>query len=247
MLKTWRYHAWAVGLLAVVGTLSLIQLMALFLPDVPFWVEERVPGTLGTRFFGYGALALLGTALAIGPLARLRPRPFARLVLYRRAMGIWSALAGGVHLLFVLQLVSYEFYKKTWLTLFLHPYVSYNVDSTRMVNYRLDTTMPLTVVAWTGLFALLLLLVIALVSNDWSQRFLGQATWKLIQQWSYTAFLFVTLHVLTMRYGGKLKLSPPLARWATWLLLAVALLQMAGFLYTVWRRRSTRGGSENAA
>lgn len=250
MFTRWKHHLWAVLILAAAGLSTVILPPSAAWPEgsrtLPFLMQEQMDGTLGTRFFGYGALVLLGLALSIGPLSRLRPRLFARFMPYRRPVGIWSALAAVAHLLFVLQMVSSDFYRKTWLTLFVHEYVWYGENGQRMVDNRLQLD-TLSGVAWTGLIALLLLLIIALVSNDWSQRFLGQATWKLVQQWSYTAFLFVSLHLLIMRWGGKMKLAPPLTRWVFWLLGGVALLQFAGFVYTVWKRRSGRGGADAAA
>lgn len=250
MWKSWRHHAWALGILVFAGLWTTWavgpQRAAGEHRILPFLIPDYAPGTLGVRFFGYGALVLLGLALAIGPLARLRPRTFTRLIPYRRAVGIWSAIAAGVHLLFVLQLVSFEFYNRTWLTLFLRRQIYVTPDLKQDYVYSLQSD-TLGLVAWTGLIALFLLLVVALVSNDWSQKRLGQATWKLIQQRSYTAFLFVLLHVLLMRYGGKLKLSPPLARWAIWFLLAVALLQVIGFGYTIYKRRTGRGDKDAVA
>lgn len=247
MVARWKHHLWAVAILAATGFWTILIPPWITRPDgsrPPLFMPEQVPGTLGTRFFGYGALVLLALALAMGPLARLQPRRFARLIPYRRAVGVWSAIAGVIHLVFVLQMVSWDFYDRTWLTLFLKKY-TYTWPNQVVVDYRLPLD-ALSTVAWTGLFALSLLLLVALVSNDWAQRFLGQATWKLVQQWTYTAFLFVALHLLVMRWGGKLKLSPPLTRWAFWLLGATALLQMAGFLYTVWKRRG-RSSHDTAA
>lgn len=236
MLRRFTPHIWGVMFLVAVGALTCIPLLK----------RELIPGLLGTRFFGYGALLLLGLALIIGPLARLRPRPFARFVPYRRAMGIWSALSGIAHLLFVLQMVGHEFYRKTWLTLFVQRFPEFDAPGNAPIHYGLNLE-PVGIVAWLGLIALSLLLLIALVSNDRLQRFLSAATWKLVQQWSYTAFLFVSLHLLTMQFGGKLKLSPALAGWALWFLLAVALLQAVGFGHTIWKRRSRQGGGEHVA
>lgn len=245
MWTRWKAHLWAVGILGASGLFSLLWPPAIRLSPEGSWLPEQVPGTVGTRFFGYGALVLLAVALAIGPMARLQPRRFSRLISHRRAIGVWSAIAGAVHLLFVLQLVSFEFYDRTWLTLFVAPHLSEGLNGRTATLYLLPMN-PTTIAAWTGLLALALLLTIALISNNTAQRFLGQATWKLVQQWSYTAFLFVTLHLLVMRFGGKLKLSPPLAQWAFWLLGATALLQTAGFLYTIWKRR-WRDGKDSAA
>jgi len=228
MSRAWREHGAAVGILVLVGGLSIVG------------VKEQVPGTLGTRAFGYGALVLLAAALSIGPVARLWPRRLAALLPYRRAIGIWSALAGVVHFLFVLQLVGFELYHRNLVTLFFHEIYRPYETGPRRTTYIPALFDHLSLVAWAGLAALVILAGIALVSNDRAQRFLGNSSWKLIQQQAYSAIMFVAVHILLMKYGGKLKLSPPLQWWAPWLPLCVALLQAAGFIFTVWRQRTRR-------
>lgn len=198
---------------------------------------------LGVRGTGYAALLLLGLALAIGPLARLWPRGLSRLLPWRRAIGIWSALAGGVHLYFVWLMVNrheFDFYRG--------PLLQHFVRAIRTVDGRTISTLSLqsslSVLMWLGLIALTILAVIALTSNDPVQRFLGQSSWKLVQQQAYTAFLFISLHVLTMKFTAKMKGNPPLIAGVQWFLLCVALLQLLGFVVTVWRHRRRVGGGE---
>lgn len=225
MEVSWRPHLVAVGILALVGAGSIVG------------VHESMAGTLGTRAFGYGALALLSLALIIGPVARLWPRELSKLLVYRRAVGIWSAVAAGVHLLFALQLASA--YGKELPRPFLRESIGFHPDMTPIRRLVLDLD-NLGALAWIGLIALVLLMVVAAVSNDRAQRFLGNASWKLVQQTTYGAFLFVALHILIMRYGGKMKLSPPLLWWAPWALLAVVGLQIAGFVTTARKPRSRK-------
>ncbi len=200
--------------------------------------EYTMKGSLEVRAFGYGALLLLGATLAIGPLARIQPRLFSRLLPYRRATGIWSAVSAGVHLLYVPALVK-PFGLTLW-TMFGRRVTGFEGESRFYVDIWDPMLGHIPQMAWTGAIALTTMTVIALVSNDWMQRWLGQATWKLVQQQAYTAFVFVALHILTMQYVRKLKGTPPLLKWAPWLFVAVAGLQFAGFTYTVWRKRSVR-------
>lgn len=219
-----RHHLWAIGLGAAVGTWSVL------------FHFENAPGMLGTRFTGYAALFLLGAALSIGPLARLWPRRFTRWLPYRRAIGIWSALAAAVHLPFALQMTAA--YQKPWPKLFFTARHGFGPNNEQITQHLPNLTEPLAVLAWVGLIALFFLLIVAAISNDWSLRFLGQAAWKLMQQQAYTAFVFVALHILIMRFAGKLKGSPALTLWAPWLLVAVVILQAAGFAATVRKRRT---------
>ncbi len=53
------------------------------------------------------------------------------------------------------------------------------------------------------------------------------------QQQAYTAFLFASLYVLILVYAGRIKGMPPLLPGTTRLLIAVVVLQVAGFVHTV--------------
>lgn len=237
MWQSVKHHLAAAGLLALTAWLC--------------WPggKEYLKGAFGTRAFGYGALVLFAVTLTIGPLARLFPRWFTRLLPYRRATGVWTAVSGSVHLLYVLQLV--RRLKPNVLGLFLESQ-RVMVGPDRWKSY-LQLPSPeqmaphLTMVAWTGVIALAMLLVIALVSNDTAQRILGLESWKFVQRQAYTAFLLVALHVLIMRFGTKLKGTEALLPWAPWLLLAVAILQAAGFAATVWKRRLARPAHRKAS
>jgi DMSO/TMAO reductase YedYZ heme-binding membrane subunit len=232
MWQAWKHHVIAAAVLALVGVGSIIS------------IKNAMPGVLGNRAFGYGALVLLSSTLVIGPLARLWPRRLSAMLPYRRAMGIWSALAAATHLCFALQLVQHSFEQRTPITLFVREWLFFDTPTqTLQTRHQLFIQDNLTALAWVGLIALLLLLMIAAVSNDRAQRLLGQPAWKLIQQQAYTAMLFAALHVLLMQFGGKLKGSLDLLWWAPWLLLAVLCLQIIGFVVTIRRRGGIRSGS----
>lgn len=221
MRQGWIYHAAAAVILLITG---------LWTASGPKFSASL----MGLRAFGYGSLVLLCLALIMGPLARLWPTVFGRVLPGRRAAGIWSAMAAVVHLLYVLQFL------KTPLTkLFTRP----DFGQAPHMGPIYD---QVTIVSLFGLGALVILAVIALVSNDPAQRWLGPSSWKLVQQQAYTAFALVAGHLLVMRFGGKLKGTLPLLRWAPWLLVAVVMLQIAGFLHTVWKRRKARTGGAAA-
>lgn len=235
--RSFGYHLAAILLGTAVGIWSMGEGTEQF---SRLSMEQMSTTVLRVRGTGYASLVLLGLALAIGPLARFWPKGLSRLLPWRRAVGIWSALAGGLHLYFVWILVTrqtWEFYRKPILQHFLTTIVFPDGGSASMLS--LQTSLSL--VMWLGLIALSIMTLIALVSNDPAQRFLGQSRWKLIQQQAYTAFLFAALHILVMQYAGKMKGNPPLIAGVTWFLLAIALLQSLGFLITVWRYRRRAG------
>lgn len=240
-----RHHVVALLLLVTVGVLSLPGSKGpVSMTASPKLIYEW--SAMGTRGFGYGALALLGAALMIGPLARLWPRRFSWILPYRRAVGFWSAIAGVCHLISVLLMLNnhtFDFYRRGPVALFVRVNYGVTPNGAKVAFYSLPLD-SLSLVAWLGALGLSVLVVIALVSNDRAQRFLGHSAWKLVQQQAYAAFVFLSLHLLAMKYAGKMKGSLPVSRYAFWMLVAVALLQVSGFAMTVWKAR--RGGRRTA-
>ena len=228
-----RYHLTAIVLFCAVGLISTFN-----------WLTSRAMGwgsqadMIGTRFTGYGALFLLGLALIIGPLARIWPQQFIRWMSYRRAIGVWSVIGGAVHLVYAVRFMG-SFTMAPWWQLFVNRYVGHMQDGTRVVRYVMGLHRPEQAVAWVGLAGFIVLLVVALASSDRAQRWLGQA-WKFVQQWAYTGFALIACHVLIMKFAGKFKASPPLSPAATWWLLLVLLLQVAGMIYTIRRYRQRK-------
>lgn len=233
-----RYHLAAIALFCAVGLISTFNWLISGRPL--YW--GSVADMIGTRFTGYGALFLLGLALIIGPLARIRPQLFARWVAYRRAIGIWSVVGSAVHLVYAVRFMD-SFNPDPWWQLFVNRYVGHMQDGTRLVRYMMAIHRPEQAVAWVGLAGFVVLLLVALASNDQAQRRLGPA-WKFVQQWAYTGFALIAGHVLIMKFAGKFKGSPPLSPLATWWLLVVLVLQAAGMIYTIKRHRQRK---DNAA
>ncbi|MEO5798622.1 MAG: ferric reductase-like transmembrane domain-containing protein [Gemmatimonadales bacterium] len=144
-----------------------------------------LPGPLNERLSlgsAYVALALLVVTLALGPLNVLRGRPNPVSFNLRRDFGIWSAVLGLGH---------------TALGLTVHfggrlrMYFLAPPDSRGFLGLRAD---PFGLANHTGLLAALLLLLLALISNDLSLRSLGTARWRWIQRWAYLILAFTLFH-----------------------------------------------------
>ena len=140
-------------------------------------VETQI---LRIRAFGSCAFLMLTLILCIGPLARL-DRRFLPLLYNRRHFGVLTALVASTHASFVLD----------WYFAFspLQPYVGLLSANT---SYRQILGFPFEVF---GIFALLVLVVLAVTSHDFWLAFLTPPVWKAMHMSIYVAYLAVIAHV----------------------------------------------------
>jgi sulfoxide reductase heme-binding subunit YedZ len=93
-----------------------------------------------------------------------------------------------------------------------------------------------------GIVALLYGAVLALTSNNFSQRLLGGAVWKFFQQSTYVLWMLVVLHTAYFLYlhFQDFHRPTPEPNWAQWpfaaLVLGVLILQGAAS-WKIWRTR----------
>ena len=132
---------------------------------------------------GYASVALIGSALLLGPwwLSRSRRSPVSTDV--RRDLGLWGAAFALLHVATGLQvhmggdMLNYFFYRSR--------------DGSHSLPVRLD---PFGVTNWTGLAATLLLVFLVAISNDRALRGLGARRWKRWQRSTYIAAVLIALH-----------------------------------------------------
>jgi DMSO/TMAO reductase YedYZ heme-binding membrane subunit len=175
----------------------------------------------------YASLALLGLALAIGPLSRLGARTFGRLVGLRREVGVVGGLLALAHVVLSVRIhVNWR-----W------PLFFFNVNNDRIVevNYRVDG-----IGNWLGLAAVLLLLPILLSSNDLAERYLGAPGWKWLQGHTYTLFALAAFHTSIFLQAAAKGKTRPADFWPIfWLTVGgTLLLQSLAFAVTIARRRA---------
>lgn len=134
------------------------------------------------RAFGDASLVMIAVVMALGPFSRLWRRATGALT-WRRELGIWGFLAGLVHAGFIL----FGWVDLEWQRLFgfeFHP---------QLLRYVMfDKGFGLANVI--GILALIYSLVLALTSNDVSQRWLGMSFWKHIQTGAYILWTTLIAH-----------------------------------------------------
>jgi sulfoxide reductase heme-binding subunit YedZ len=199
-----------------------------------FWYSrlEWDPEMRLWRAFGDAAFVLLFISLSSGPLARLWP-PAAKLVPWRRELGIWFAALATAHTVLVLngwvrwdalRFLGYEFIPEAgrWVRL----------ES----GFGLSNIMGVVALAWS--------LALAATSSDAATRFLGPSAWKWLHTSAYVIFYLTVLHAayfLFLHYTVSFHRPVPPPDWFRWPFVAlgatVVVLQLAAFASTVARRR----------
>jgi len=195
------------------------------------FLESRAEWSLMHRWnraLGDTSLVMVSVAMAIGPLARLTSVA-RRFVPWRRELGIHAVLLAIAHTVIILG---------GWI----------EWDMIRLFGYQLHPLTGLYVMLQhgfglanvIGIAALVYGVVLALTSNDLSQRRLGGPVWKFLQQGAYVLWMLIVIHTAYFLYLHFQDFHRPLPdpNWArapfVVLVGVVALLQVAAFI-TTWR------------
>jgi len=162
---------------------GVVLYILVFLKLAPlFFVPDQAPDLPTLRMRGFGSLAflLLTVVLAIGPLARLDTR-FLPLLYNRRHFGVVTAIVAATHAMFVL-----NWYFSYSPTPVLWALFTSNTGFDRVAGFPFELF---------GIFALLVLAVLAVTSHDFWLSFLTPPVWKAIHMSVYFAYAAVVLHV----------------------------------------------------
>lgn len=175
------------------------------------------------RAFGTCAFLMLTAILCIGPLARLDSR-FLPLLYNRRHFGVLTCGVAVLHANHVLG----------WYMAFspVDPYVALLASNTsygQVLGFPFETA---------GIFALLILVVMAVTSHDFWLSFLTPPVWKAIHMGVYAAYGLIVIHV-ALGYLQTEK-TPVFTIVVTFSVAAVATLHLAAGLK---ERRRDRAGS----
>jgi len=210
-----------------------------------FFLESRAEWSAMHRWnraVGDVSLVLVALAMAVGPLSRLW-RKAARLLPYRRELGIYAVVLATIHA-----------------TIILIGWV--NLDLMRLVGFEFHPGLQKYVMVQQGfafanligVLALLYGFVLAATSNDRSIRWLGNSVWKFVQQGTYVLWWLSVVHTGYFLYLHFLDFhrNTPEPNWFQWpfaiLVGFVLILQIAASSAT-WRkgRRRSEGAQKSAA
>lgn len=170
-----RSRAWRHALLAI-GAVGATLLLA---PALPGDVRTRI-----STASAYVALVLLAVTLSFGPLSVLRGRPNPVSFNLRRDFGIWSAIIGVSH-----TAIGLTVHFRGRMQLYFLP----EPGHPGIAGLRADTFGAAND---TGLIAAVVLLVLAMISNDISLRRLGTAPWRTVQRGAYFVLGLTIVHAV---------------------------------------------------
>lgn len=215
-MKTWYRHGLTACLAVAVS--------------LPFWLGrlEWDPEMRLWRAIGDGSFALLFFTLLLGPAAR-HSRAIARLLPWRRELGIWSAVLALVHTLLVLD----GWVRWDWMRFFGYEFIP---ELGR--HARLEPGFGFANLV--GIVAAAIALPLMLTSSNWAVKRLGGSSWKWLHYGAYTVFYLAALHTLYflfMHYTLSLHRPVPPPNWFRYPFLVMAALvlalQMSAFVATV--------------
>lgn len=223
----WKTRHLLAIIMAVAGTYLFLELRAQ-------WSEMH----RWNRAIGDMSMIMVAFSMAIGPLSRLVP-VFRRLIPFRRELGIYGIILGGIHTTIILVgWVRWDFWRLFGFE--LHPAGVYV-----MVQQGFGIANVI------GIIALAYGLVLAISSSNWSQKLLGASVWKFLQQGAYVLWVLIVIHTGYFLYFHFLDyhrrtpdpniLQVPFAI----LVSTILLLQIAAFFKT-WRLRRNRVASDQS-
>jgi sulfoxide reductase heme-binding subunit YedZ len=219
----WKTRHFVVLLVAGLGAYAFLESRAQ-------WSEMH----RWNRAIGDISLVMVALSMAIGPLARLwaRLRP---MIPWRRELGIYSVLLAAVHTIIILA---------GWVEWDLVRLFGYSLHPGTGAYVMLQHGFGLANVI--GIVALVYGIVLAMASNNVSQRVLGGSAWKFLQQGAYVLWMLVVIHTayfLFLHFQDYHRQVPE-PNWAQWpfvgTIALVTLLQLAAFVKTWRAKRGTR-------
>lgn len=212
---------------------SLVAMLSVLLISL-FWFSrlDWDPEMRLWRAVGDTSWILLCTSLILGPLARLW-QPLARLIPWRRQIGIWFGILALSHGLLILD---------GWVRWDVMRFFGYEYVDQLGRQARLEPGFGLSNLL--GLVSLIWALILTATSSNWALRKIGSNAWKWLHSAAYIIFYLVFLHVfyfLFIHYTLSFHRSvPPNANWLgipfLIVTLSVPVLQILGFAKTIGRR-----------
>jgi methionine sulfoxide reductase heme-binding subunit len=158
--------------------ISLLIIIGFWLSRTDLGADARI-----WRALGDAAFMLLAITLIIGPLAKLFPMKFAKLISWRRETGIWTAIIAISHNVAVQSL----WFQGNFMELLGYALVNGNYVH---VNPGFGLANLL------GLVAIIMMTLLLATSSNFAVNFLGNKAWKFLHMSAYTVFYLVSFHII---------------------------------------------------
>jgi len=188
------------------------------------WIPGNDLKYLWSMSTGYTSIILLAITLLLGPISIYNKRPNPVSSDLRRDVGIWCGLVGLLHIIVGIQVHM----GNIWLYFFKA------VQGEDSFVFRDDL---FGVANYTGFLAGLIMIVLLLLSNDISLKWLRVKRWKNIQKWNYAFFALILAHGIMFQIIEKR--IPAIVILFAIIMLIPLIGQSFGIISTIRERKST--------
>ena len=176
----WNPNKWIYDAILLVAVIVYLYLFVNWTPDVLDHERRISPQIHNARAFGSCAFLMLTVILCIGPLARLDAR-FLPLLYNRRHFGVMTLFVALTHAGFIL-----DWYYAFSPTPKLEGLLTANTSYDRLIGFPYESF---------GIFALIVLMILAFTSHDFWLKFLTPRLWKRLHMLIYPAYAAVVAHI----------------------------------------------------
>ena len=176
----WNNNKYIYDAVMLVGVALFLYVFLYAAPGILSHERPINPQVHNARAFGACAFVMLTVILCIGPLARLDKR-FLPLLYNRRHFGVMTVFVALTHASYILNWY-FAFSSSDKFEALLFANTSYS----QLAGFPFEAF---------GIFALLVLVILAATSHDFWMKFLTPPVWKRIHYLIYPAYLSVVAHV----------------------------------------------------
>ncbi len=176
----WNNNKWFYDAVLIICAAVYLLIFIRWVPGLLDYQPGITPDIHNARAFGTCAFLMLSVILCIGPLARL-DRRFVPLLYNRRHFGVLTTFVALTHVTFIL-----NWYFAFSPTPNLEAMLSSNTSFDRALGFPFEAL---------GVFALIVLLLLAATSHDFWLKFLTPPLWKGLHMMIYPAYAATVGHV----------------------------------------------------
>ncbi|MEM6590006.1 MAG: Rieske 2Fe-2S domain-containing protein, partial [Pseudomonadota bacterium] len=176
----WNRNKWIYDAVMLAGVAAFLYIFLNVTPGLLSHERPINPAIHNARAFGACAFVMMTVILCIGPLARLNPI-FLPLLYNRRHFGVMTLFVATTHATFIVN----------WYFAF-SPTNKYAAALSSNTSFGQLAGFPFEAL---GIFALLVLLILAVTSHDFWMKFLTPPVWKSLHYLIYPAYAAVVGHV----------------------------------------------------
>ncbi|MEM8786652.1 MAG: Rieske 2Fe-2S domain-containing protein [Pseudomonadota bacterium] len=176
----WNPNKWIYDAILIAAAAVYLWIFIRWVPPALAHDRAITPNIHNARAFGSCAFLMLTVILCIGPAARINDR-FLPLLYNRRHFGVLTFFVALTHVTYVL-----DWYYAFSPTPKLEGLLIANTSFAQLLGFPFEVF---------GIFALLVLLVLAVTSHDFWLKFLTPPIWKGLHVLIYPAYVAVVAHV----------------------------------------------------